>query len=49
MNVESFRRKAAIQPQTKAGRPPIYATIKSSRGSDISDNQHNDQLLHDQT
>lgn len=48
MNVESFRRRAAIQRQTKAGRPPTYATVKSSRGSDISDNQPDDLLLHDQ-
>lgn len=48
MNVESFRRRAAIQRQAKAGRPPTYATIKTSRSDAASDNQTNDQALPDQ-
>jgi hypothetical protein len=28
MNVESYRRRAALQRQSRAGRPPTYATIK---------------------
>lgn len=48
MNVESFRRRAAIQRQLKAGRPPTYATIKTSRSHPTSDNQTNDQALPDQ-
>ncbi|TCK19690.1 DNA replication protein DnaC [Ancylobacter aquaticus] len=29
MNVESYRRRAAVQRRTGAGRPPTYATIKT--------------------
>jgi hypothetical protein len=29
MNFESYRRHAAVQRRTGAGRPPTYATIKS--------------------
>ncbi|KAB2911920.1 MAG: AAA family ATPase [Dechloromonas sp.] len=48
MNVESFRRRAAIQRQVKAGRPPTYATAKTSRSIDSRDNQPQDQALPDQ-
>lgn len=39
MNVESYRRRAAIQRQSGAGRPPAYATIKSNERMSRSDNQ----------
>lgn len=39
MNVESYRRRAALQRQTRAGRPPTYATIKATEEMTLSDNQ----------
>jgi len=39
MNVESYRRKTALQRQSKAGRPPISATIKSIDQLSRPDNQ----------
>ena len=39
MNVESYRRRAAVQRQKGAGRPPTYATIKTVERSSPSDNQ----------
>jgi DNA replication protein DnaC len=39
MNVESYRRRAALQRQTRAGRPPTYATIKANEEMSHSDNQ----------
>ena len=42
MNVESYRRRAALQRQSRAGRPPTYATIKSIEELSLSDNQTND-------
>jgi hypothetical protein len=42
MNVESYRRRAALQRQSRAGRPPTYATIKSTEELSRSDNQTND-------
>ncbi|MGH8268523.1 MAG: IS21-like element helper ATPase IstB [Steroidobacteraceae bacterium] len=39
MNVESYRRRAAMQRRTGAGRPPKFATIKLSTQSSASDNQ----------
>lgn len=39
MNVESYRRRAAIQRQSKAGRPPTYATIKAVDEMSLRDNQ----------
>lgn len=39
MNVESYRRRAALQRQSRAGRPPTYATIKSTEELSRSDNQ----------
>jgi DNA replication protein DnaC len=41
MNVESYRRRAALQRQTRAGRPPTYATIKATEEMSPSDN-HNE-------
>ena len=41
MNVESYRRRAALQRQTRAGRPPTYATIKATEELSLSDNQTN--------
>ena len=41
MNVESYRRRAALQRQTRAGRPPTYATIKATEEMSLSDNQAN--------
>ncbi len=38
MNVESYRRRAALQRQTRAGRPPTYATIKATEEMSRSDN-----------
>jgi DNA replication protein DnaC len=38
MNVESYRRRAALQRQSRAGRPPIYATIKATEEMSLSDN-----------
>ena len=42
MDVESYRRRAALQRQSRAGRPPTYATIKSIEELSLSDNQTND-------
>ena len=39
MNVESYRRRTAVQRRTGAGRPPTYATIKTAEQSTPSDNQ----------
>jgi IstB-like ATP binding protein len=39
MNVESYRRKTALQRQSKAGRPPTSATIKSIDKLSRHDNQ----------
>jgi DNA replication protein DnaC len=39
MNVESFRRRAAVQRKNGAGRPPTYATIKTLDQALSSDNQ----------
>jgi DNA replication protein DnaC len=39
MNVESYRRRAAVQRRTGAGRPPTYATIKTVEQSSPRDNQ----------
>jgi DNA replication protein DnaC len=39
MNVESYRRRTAVQRRTGAGRPPTYATIKTIEQSPPSDNQ----------
>lgn len=39
MNVESYRRRAAVQRRTGAGRPSTYATIKTVEQSTPSDNQ----------
>ncbi len=39
MNVESYRRRTAIQRRAGAGRPPTYATIKTVEQSSPSDNQ----------
>jgi|TARA_R100000501_G_C2605670_1_gene101529 DNA replication protein DnaC len=39
MNVESYRRRTAVQRQKGAGRPPTYATIKTIQQSSPSDNQ----------
>lgn len=42
MNVESYRRRSAIQRQSKAGRPPSFATIKSTETLSRRDNQPDD-------
>lgn len=39
MNVESYRRRAAVQRRSGAGRPPTYATIKTLEQAPPSDNQ----------
>lgn len=39
MNVESYRRRAAVQRRNGAGRPPTFATIKASTQLSPSDNQ----------
>ncbi|WP_033923572.1 IS21-like element helper ATPase IstB [Sphingomonas sp. 37zxx] len=39
MNVESYRRRTAVQRRAGAGRPPTYATIKTVERSTPSDNQ----------
>ena len=39
MNVESYRRRTALQRQTRARRPPTYATIKAAEEMSLSDNQ----------
>ena len=39
MNVESYRRRSALQRQSRAGRPPTYATIKSTEELSLHDNQ----------
>ncbi len=38
MNVESYRRRTAVQRQSRAGRPPTYATIKTVEEAASSDN-----------
>src|SRR3546814_9084549 len=45
MNVESYRRMAALQRQTGAGRTPKYATIKSIEKMSISDTQSEESPL----
>ena len=40
MNVESYRRRTAVQRRTGAGRPPTYATIKTVEQATPSDNQN---------
>src|SRR3546814_14908900 len=45
MNVESYRRRAALQRQTGAGRTPKYATIKSIEKMSISDNKSEESHL----
>ena len=39
MNVESYRRRAAVQRKSGAGRPPTYATIKTAAKASPSDKQ----------
>ncbi len=39
MNVESYRRRTAVQRQKGAGRPPTYATIKTAGQPAPRDNQ----------
>lgn len=39
MNVESYRRRTAVQRRAGAGRPPTYATIKTVEQVTHSDNQ----------
>ncbi len=39
MNVESYRRRTAVQRRAGAGRPPTYATIKTVEQASLSDNQ----------
>lgn len=39
MNVESYRRRTAVQRRTSAGRPPTYATIKTTEQPPSRDNQ----------
>lgn len=39
MNVESYRRRSALQRQSRAGRPPSFATIKSIEEMSLSDNK----------
>ena len=39
MNVESYRRRAAVQRKGGAGRPPKYATTKTVEQSSLRDNQ----------
>jgi DNA replication protein DnaC len=38
MNVESYRRRVALQRQSRAGRSPTYATIKATEELSRSDN-----------
>ena len=45
MNVESYRRRAALQRQSGAGRKPKYATIKSIEKMSRGDNQVEEQPL----
>ncbi|HUA56843.1 MAG TPA: IS21-like element helper ATPase IstB [Candidatus Sulfotelmatobacter sp.] len=42
MNVESYRRRSALQRQSKAAPPPSIATIKSAEAPSRRDNQPND-------
>src|SRR5690242_21721861 len=39
MNVESYRRRAAVQRRSGPGRPPNFATVKTSAALSPSDNQ----------
>lgn len=45
MNVESYRRRTAIQRQSKVGRPTTYATIKTTDDLSRSDNQDEKRAL----
>jgi hypothetical protein len=45
MNVESDRRRAALQRRSGAGRTPKYATIKSIEKMSRGDNQVEEQPL----
>ena len=40
MNVESYRRRSALQRQSRAGRPPTFATIKTVEEMSRRDNQN---------
>ncbi len=39
MNVESYRRRAAVQRRSGPGRPPNFATVKTAASTNASDNQ----------
>lgn len=39
MNVESYRRRAAVQRRSGPGRPATHATIKTNAAVSLSDNQ----------
>ncbi len=39
MNVESYRRRAAVQRRTGPGRPPNFATVRTAATANASDNQ----------
>ncbi|MGO9818387.1 MAG: hypothetical protein ACLPG5_10030 [Acidocella sp.] len=39
MNVKSYRRRSALQRQSRAVRPPTYATIKSTKALSFRNNR----------
>lgn len=45
MNVESFRRRTAVNQRTRMGRPPTFATPKNVGLMSPSDNQTENELL----
>lgn len=45
MNVESYRRRSALERQSRAGRPPTFATFKSTEEMSRSNNQTGEQRL----
>ena len=47
MNVESYRRRAALERKRSRGRPPVHATITANAGSPRRDNQILNRLLRD--
>src|SRR5260370_14220402 len=47
MNVESYRRRTALERKRGRGRPPVHATITTNASSPRRDNQTLDRPLRD--
>jgi hypothetical protein len=46
LNVDSYRRRSAMENKTGRGRPPTRATSKTTRPVSLSDNQLDDHTCH---